>query len=109
MIIRRRGFLKVCGALLGLSVVDPIEVVSYISRLSVPSIHVATYPYWQGKEPFNLLNVYDEILRTFYLPVIKEQLEQSSSLLDIFESCESNKPGPSIRIPLHYETTQKGW
>ena len=45
---------------------------------------------------------YDEVLKTFYLPAIREQLNHSTILADIIEVDEENVSGKNASIEMHY-------
>lgn len=48
------------------------------------------------------LSTYDEVLKTFYLPAIQEQLNHDTPLADIIEVNEEDVSGKDAKIEMHY-------
>lgn len=48
------------------------------------------------------LTTYDEVLKTFYLPAIQEELNHSTILADIIEPNEEDVSGKNATIEIHY-------
>jgi len=51
------------------------------------------------------LTTYDEVLKTFYLPAIREQLNHSTILADIIDTNETDVSGKDATINMHYGRT----
>lgn len=49
-----------------------------------------------------ILSNYDEVLKTFYLPAIQEQLNQENLLIDILQINEEDVSGKNFTIQCHY-------
>lgn len=51
------------------------------------------------------LSTYDEVLKTFYLPAIQEQLNHSTILSDLIDVNEEDISGKDAKIGMHYGRT----
>ena len=51
------------------------------------------------------LTTYSEVLKTFYLPAIREQLNQSTILADLIDTNETDVSGKNATINMHYGRT----
>ena len=51
------------------------------------------------------LSTYDEVLKTFYLPAIQEQLNHSTILSDLIDVNEEDVSGTNAKIEMHYGRT----
>ena len=48
------------------------------------------------------LSTYDEVLKTFYLPAIQEQLNHATILSDLIDVNEEDVSGKDAKIETHY-------
>lgn len=53
-----------------------------------------------------ILSNYDEVLKTFYLPAIQEQLNQDNILSDLIDTNEKDISGKDAKIQCHYGRTK---
>lgn len=53
-----------------------------------------------------ILSNYAEVLKTFYLPAIREQLNHGTPLADIIEKNEEDVSGKNVTINMHYGRTK---
>ena len=53
-----------------------------------------------------ILSNYDEVLKTFYLPAIQEQLNNDTILADIIDTNETDVSGKDAKIECHYGRTK---
>lgn len=51
------------------------------------------------------LSSYDEVLKTFYLPAIREQLNHDTILSDLIDVNEEDVSGKDAKIEMHYGKT----
>ena len=55
-----------------------------------------------------ILSNYDEVLKTFYLPAIQEQLNHDTILADMIDTNETDVSGKDITIEMHYGRNKGG-
>ena len=92
MKLTRRKFLKFLALSTATVLIPAIPTFEKPVSVQLTDIYSGPYVPWQR---------YDEVLCKIYLPAIKEQFEQESLMLKLFNKCETK--GKNAVVEINYE------